>query len=423
MSEVRQAYGSGTNQEVRGIALRRDQSPMTSHIFRLAQGLQDQLIAWRREIHRHPELSFQEHRTAELVATALEAMGLEVATGIGKTGVVGHVGAGNPAIGLRADMDALAIQEANDVPYASQKPGVMHACGHDAHTAMLLGAAAILTDLPKRPSGEIRLLFQPSEESWDEEGKGGAKRMIEDGAIDGLDGVIALHVDSAQPSGTVGIREGFVWAGVDPYDVTVFGKSSHSAAPHHGVNPVVLLAGVINTIQAIPNLHTDPLRPAVLSCETVHAESSSGVIPEKASLHGNIRYYDLETRRALRRALERALETARVLGGHYQLTVRGTYPPTYNDPELIALVRSCAAEIVGEESVREAERSLAGEDFGFMSSQIPGAYVKLGVQREGEARPYHTPHFDIDESALPVGSALLAASALRFLETLADPEA
>jgi len=393
---------------------------MTSDIARMAQDLQNQLTTWRREIHRHPELAFQEHRTAALVADALRAMDVAVETGIGQTGVVGHIGSGRPAMGLRADMDALEIEEANDVPYASQVPGLMHACGHDAHTAMLLGAAAILSACGDRPEGEIRLLFQPSEESWDEEGKGGARRMIEDGALEGLDAVMALHVDSMRPRGSVGIRSGYVMAGVDPYTATILGDSSHSAAPHQGLNPVVLLAQVINAIQAIPALKTDPLQPAIISCETVHSESSSGVIPEQASLHGNIRAYDPETRRALRQGLHRALETVRVAGGDYELVVRGSYPPTHNDPALTAMVRDCAVAIVGEARIWEAERSMAGEDFGAMSSRVPGAYVKLGVQLEGEQRPYHTPRFDLDESALPVGSALLAASALRFLKKNTD---
>jgi amidohydrolase len=394
---------------------------VTADLLAAAQDLQDQLIAWRREIHQHPELSFQEHRTAGLVASTLRDVGLAVETGVGKTGVVGRLGAGKPAIGLRADMDALEIQEANDVPYASQNPGVMHACGHDAHTAMLLGAAALLTDLSDRPPGEIRFLFQPSEESWDEEGKGGAKRMIEDGALDGLDAIVALHVDSTQTSGTVGIRSGYTWAGVDPYDATIRGISSHSAAPQQGVNPIVLLARVINTIQAIPALHTDPLQPAIISCEAVRGGSSSGVIPEEVSLHGNIRYYDQETRQALRQALAKALDTVQMWGGDYELAVRGTYPPTYNNPELTAMVRDCAVDVVGESRVWQADRSLAGEDFGAMSSRVPGTYLKLGVQLAGEHRPYHNPRFDLDESALPVGSAVLAASALRFLRKAENP--
>jgi len=363
-----------------------------------------------------PEIGFQEHRTAELVADTLRELGLSVETGIGKTGVVGRLGSGTPAVGLRADMDALRIQEENHVPYASRIPGLMHACGHDAHTAMLLGAASILSRHSSRPGGEIRFLFQPSEEGWDEEGKGGAKRMIEDGALQDLNAVFALHVDSTHPAGTIGIGEGYVMAGVHPYDAVIYGTSSHSAAPHQGVNPVLLLARVIEAIQAIPANHTHPLQPAIISCESVHASSSSGVIPDQATLHGNIRYYHRETREALQTALEQAFEITRTLGGNYKLSILEAYPPTYNDPPLSTIVYRVAAEMIGDHKLYRPGRSLAGEDFGTFAADIPGAYFNLGVGLEDDFRPYHTPRFDIDESALPIGCAVLAGSALRFLE-------
>lgn len=396
---------------------------MKTRILDQAHNLQEQLIHWRRDIHMHPEIGFHEHRTARLVADTLQEMGLDVETGIGKTGVVARLGSGTPAVGLRADMDALRIQEANDVPYASRVPGLMHACGHDAHTAMLLGAARILSQDKNRPSGEIRFLFQPSEEGWDEEGKGGAKRMMEDGALQGLNAIFALHVDSTQPSGTIGIREGVVMAGVHPYDAVIFGTSSHSAAPHQGVNPVLLLAHVIEAIQAIPANDTPPLQPAIISCESVQAASSSGVIPDRATLHGNIRFYDRETRQAIQAALERAFEITRTLGGNYELSILEAYPPTYNDHLLSKVVRQVAVEMIGERQLYRPGRSLAGEDFGDFAAEIPGAYFNLGVGLEDDFRPYHNPHFDIDESALPAGCAVLAGCALHFLETdLPSPE-
>lgn len=389
---------------------------MTVNILDQAHKLQKQLIHWRREIHMHPEIGFQEHRTAALVADTLRELGLQVETGIGKTGVVGKLGSGKPAVGLRADMDALRIQEENDVPYASRIPGLMHACGHDAHTAMLLGAARILSQHADRPAGEIRFLFQPSEEGWDEEGKGGARRMMEDGALEGLSAVFALHVDSTQPPGTIGIREGYVMAGVHPYDAVISGISSHSAAPHQGVNPVLLLAWVIEAIQAIPANNTHPLQPAIISCESVHAASSSGVIPNRAALHGNIRFYDQETRKALGAALERAFEITRTLGGNYELSILEAYPPTYNDPLLSVMVREVALELIGDHNLYQPGRSLAGEDFGTFAAEIPGAYFNLGVGLEDDFRPYHNPRFDIDETTLPVGCAVLTGCALRFLE-------
>ena len=382
----------------------------------LAGEMQEQLSAWRREIHQHPELGFQEHRTARLVADVLEGLGLDVRTGIGKTGVIGQIGSGKPAVGLRADMDALAIQEANDVPYASVNPGVMHACGHDAHTAVLLGCAALLSKLPDRPAGEIRLLFQPMEEGWDEQGKGGALRMIEDGALEGLDAVAALHVDSALSSGSIALSAGPVMAGVDPYDAVILGKSSHSGSPQQGVNPIALLAQVIQTILAIPSQHTDPLKPGLISCEAVHGDSSSGVIPGEVSLHGNIRYYDPETRRAIHQALENALSSVRAQGGDYRINIQGVYPPTSNDPDLTDLIHRTARDLIGKDRVIPMEQSLAGEDFGYLAGEVPGVYFHLGAGLEGDFRPYHNPHFEIDESALPVGTAVLSAAAVHFLE-------
>lgn len=388
---------------------------MTSDILSRAREIQDQLVAWRREIHQHPELGFQEHRTGKLVAGVLHELGLNPQTGIGKTGVVGRLGSGKPALGIRADMDALEIQEANQVPYASRVPGVMHACGHDAHTAMLLGAARILSQHPDRPTGEIRFLFQPMEEGWDEEGKGGARRMIEDGALEGLDAVFALHVDSTIPTGKIAVESGPIMAGVDPYDAVITGVSSHSASPHQGVNPIGLLAQVINAVQAIPPLYTDPLQPALISCEAVYGGSSSGVIPGEVSLHGNIRYYDQETRREIHQALKSALESVRAWGGDFQLNIQGVFPPTLNDPRLTDLVRTSLNKVVGQDSVLPLKRSLAGEDFGYMSEKVPGVYFHLGAGIEGDFRPYHNPHFDLDESALPLGSAALAAVALDYL--------
>jgi amidohydrolase len=383
-----------------------------------AHGLGERIVAWRRDIHRHPEPGFEEHRTAGLVAGALQGMGIPAEAAVGKTGVVGHLGHGRPAIGLRADMDALAIQEANDVPYASCRPGLMHACGHDAHTAMLLGAAELLHSEANRLPGEIRFIFQPCEEGWDSEDKGGAVRMMEDGALEGLDAILALHVDPGARAGTVGIRSGYVMAGVDPYDAILIGKGCHSSAPQQGLNPIFVLSQVLSAIQAIPAQRISALEPAIVSIEAVHGGSSTGVIPDRVSLHGNIRCYDDWTRLRLREELERALGLARALGGDYELKVRNLFPACYNDPEISGAVRRVAVEMLGADGVYEPEPSMAGEDFGFMSRAVPGAFVWLGIQMEGGQRALHSPNFDVDESALPLGSALLAETGWRLLREM-----
>ncbi len=390
---------------------------MRNDMLRQAREMSERLVAWRRRIHRHPELGFEVGRTAELVAGALEELGIAHEVGVGKSGVVGRLGEGPPAVGLRADMDALPIQEENEVAYASEVPGMMHACGHDAHTAMLLGAAQLLARLPDRPAGEIRFLFQPSEESVDDEGMSGARRMIEDGALDGLDAVLALHVDSDARAGRIGIREGPVTAAVDPFSAAIIGKGSHSAMPHQGISPIAILAEVIQAVQSVPALRVDPLEPCLIAIESVRGGAGTGVIPERVELSGNIRSFSEEVRSRLHRELARALEIARLRGGDYELAIETYGPATVNDPYVTGLVAGAAGEIVGPEMVFDAGMRLYGEDFAAMAGQVPGALVFLGVRREGERRPLHTPTFDLDESALPVGAALLAAGGLRLLDS------
>lgn len=399
-----------------------------SEMLERARGIQDRLVAWRRDVHAHPELGFEEHRTARLVADVLRDRGITVETGIGGTGVVGRLGVGRPgrggpAVGLRADMDALPIQEANDVPYASQVPGVMHACGHDAHVAMLLGAAELLAGLPDspegrpegRPEGEIRFLFQPSEEVPDAEGRSGAPRMIEEGALDGLDAVLALHVDSNAAAGTVGVRPDAIMAAVDPFSATIIGSGSHSAFPHEGVSPIAILAQVIEAVQSARALRIDPLKPAVIALESVYAGAATGVIPDRVEISGNIRSFDEDVREQLHLELERALCLARVGGGDYRLTIETYSPATRNDPALTELVSSVVREVAGPEALFEPQPRMYGEDFSAMARQVPGVMAFLGIRAGDEPRPLHSSTFDLDESALPVGAAVLAASALRFL--------
>ena len=377
--------------------------------------MQDRLSAHRRAFHMHPELGFQEFPTAERIAAALRAMDLQVQTGTGKTGIVASLGQGPPVVGIRADMDALEVQEANEVPYASQRPGLMHACGHDGHMAMLLGAAELLRTMEGRPQGEVRLLFQPCEEAWDEEGKSGALRLVEAGALEGMDAVIALHVDPATPAGMAGIRSGHVMAAVDPWTATIHGAGCHSSAPEQGLSPIYLLIQVVSAIQAIPALRTSPLQPAVVSVEAVHGGGTTGVIPDQVTLSGNIRSYDEVTRQRLWDELKRAFGLARALGGDYSLDIRSYYPACYNDPQITALLQRVAEEMIGADHVYVPELEMAGEDFAYMLHEVPGVLFRLGVAPGDVDRPLHSPLFDIDEAALPLGAALLAETACRLL--------
>ena len=383
-----------------------------------ARALQEQLTAWRRDFHQHPELGFQEVRTAGIVAAELRQLGLPVQTNVGKTGVVATLGEGSPVVGIRADMDALPIQEANDVSYASQTPNVMHACGHDAHTAILLGVAHLLAGLDDRPPGQIRFLFQPCEEMQDEEGKSGAMRMVEEGALEGVDAVIALHVASDYEPGVVYLNDGYSMAAVDEFYATIKGEGCHGAYPQRGIDPIYILAQVINAVHGIRSRRIDPIRPAVISIGSVHAGHTTNVIPAEVQLQGTIRSYDEETRRKLWEELECAFGVARALGGDYTLNIVEGFPALYNSAEVAAVIREVATDLLGADALGKAEAVMGAEDFAFMARQAPGAMFHLGAKYDERSRPHHSPQFNINESVMPIGVALLAETALRLLQRL-----
>lgn len=388
---------------------------MTTPLLERAEALSDQIIAWRRDIHMHPELSFEERRTSRMVADTLSDLGLEVQTGVGKTGVVAYIGDGSPVVGIRADMDALPIQEANDVPYASKTPGVMHACGHDAHTAILLAVARMLTEMPDRPEGQIRLFFQPSEEAQDSENKSGAMRMVEEGALDGVDNVIALHVASGTPAGKIEVRSGYAMAAVDSFDAVIKGVGCHGAYPHTGIDPIFILAQVINAIHGIRARRINPMHPSVISVGAVHGGSADNIIPDSVAIRGTIRSYDEETRSQLWKELEAAIAVARAFGGDYEFSIREGYPATYNDPAVSRLIETVVSDTVGADRLHPAEAGMGAEDFGYMSRKAPGTMFMLGATRDEIKRPHHSPIFDIDEQNLYLGAAILAETAVRLL--------
>jgi amidohydrolase len=380
-----------------------------------ARDIEGQIIAWRRDIHMHPELGFEETRTARLVADNLRDMGIEAEIGVGITGVVARIGEGRPAIGIRADMDALPIQEENDVPYKSQTPGVMHACGHDAHTAILLGVAKMLSEADDRPPGEIRLLFQPCEEKWDAEGNSGATRMIDDNALEDLDAVIALHMASQLPSGQIRIGEGHLMAAVDTFEATIMGEGCHGASPHTGIDPIYIFAQVVNAIQGIRSRRLNPIEPSVVTVGSVNAGIAPNVIPSEVRLSGTIRSYNEETRSQIHEELDKAFSVARALGGDYTLNISRGYPSLYNDPAVAQLIQQIATDRFGAENVVEAERRMGAEDFSYMAQKAPGAMFNLGAQFDEMNRPHHSPIFDIDEKSFHVGAAMLAETAVRLL--------
>ncbi len=381
-----------------------------------AHKIKEQLIAWRREFHMHPELGFQETRTAARVAETLKPLGYRIRTGVGRTGVVAERGEGHPIVAIRADMDALPIQETNDVDYASQVPGVMHACGHDAHTAIALGVTTLLAR--ETFPGTIRFLFQPAEEVGDDEGISGAPRMVEDGAMEGVDAVLALHVDAAVPAGDISVSAGPASAGVDSFFATVIGKGGHGAMPHEVVDPIYIAAHVVLALHGIVSRRLHPAAPAVVSVGAINGGQAENVIPEQVEIAGTIRFMGPEIQEQIHAEIERALEVARALGGDYTLRFEHGGSPMVNDGEVVSLIREVAADLLGKEHVLPHEMEMGAEDFGAFSDLSPGAMFRLGCCIEGDERQHHNPRFDVDERCLPIGAAILAETALRLLRRI-----
>lgn len=383
-------------------------------MFDRAQEMQHQLSTWRRDFHMHPELGFEENRTSARVAKILEDLGLRVRRGVGRTGVVADLGAGKPVIAIRADMDALPLQEANPVPYASQNPGVMHACGHDAHTAMALGTASLLVQ--ERFSGTVRFLFQPAEEVGDAEGLSGAPRMIQDGALEGVDLVIATHVDAATPVGDIRLEAGPASAGVDSWFATILGRGSHGAKPNEGIDPFNITAHVIQALNGIVSRRLSPIDPAVVSIGTLHGGQAENVIPDRVEMSGTLRFMETRVQKQIHAEIRRAFELARTLGGDYELRFEIGGVPMQNHPIAVKLIGETATDLLGGDHVLPMEKELGAEDFGCFSERVPGAMFMLGTRIENDERYGHNPRFDIDERALPIGTAIFAESALRFLK-------
>jgi amidohydrolase len=384
-----------------------------------AQEIRDSLVTLRREVHRHPGLGFQEHHTAQLIAERLAELGLTVRTAVGKTGVVSDLGDSGPYIALRADMDALPIQEENDTPYASEVPGVMHACGHDVHVACLLGAAQLLAEeaAAGRLPGRVRFLFQPAEEMQDDEGLSGGMRMAAEGVMDGVEAVAGLHVWSELDVGTISLREGPSTAYPDKFKLVIRGQEAHAAFPHRGVDAITLAAQVILALQTVISRRLDPTRGKVLTVGTIQGGTKENILAGEVSMTGTLRTFEPETRDALFAELERACGVARALGGDYELTIIPGYIPVVNDPAMTALVRQVGADLLGAENVLDASLEMGGEDFSYFAREAPGCFFLLGGATPGEPkRLHHHPRFDVDERCLPIGAALLAETALRFLK-------
>jgi amidohydrolase len=369
-------------------------------------------VALRRDLHAHPELGFAEHRTAGIVAERLTALGLEVHTGIGGTGVVAILTGAlpGPTIMLRADMDALPMSEENDVAYVSQNAGVTHACGHDAHVAMLLGAATILQASAAEIRGRIAFVFQPAEE-----GGGGARAMLDDGLIArfGIERAFGQHIVTMIPSGVFGLRPGPLMASVDSFDLVVEGRGGHGAMPNNAIDPVVIAADVVTSMQRVVSREIDPLEPAVLTFGAINGGTTYNVIPPRVALKGTVRSFSDATRAAMEAGIRRIAEhTCAAAKATCALDWHPSYPVTANDPAEAAFVRGALATEFGEARVLETPPVMGSEDFSYYAQVVPACFWFLGGGDETHAFPNHHPAFDIDEKALVAGIAAYTAVAL-----------
>ena len=371
--------------------------------------LHAEMTAWRQDIHAHPELGFQEHRTADLVAAKLEAFGFdEVHRGVGRTGVVGVLRAGRSqrAIGLRADMDALPILEVNRFGHCSVNKGVMHACGHDGHTAMLLGAARYLAGT-RRFDGVVNFIFQPAEE-----GLGGAMAMIEDGLFERFpcEAVFGMHNRPSLEIGRFAVRAGPMMAGGAFFDIRVTGKGAHGARPETGVDAALVAAQIAVTLQSIVSRNVAPVDTAVLSVTRIHAGDAYNVIPQTAELGGTVRAFSRDVMQLVEANMRRVVEnTAAAFGASAELDFRVLFAPTVNDPAQAEFAARICAELVGEDRVqRNPPLVMASEDFSFMLEKVPGCYLNIGNGAGEGACEVHNPAYDFNDRALPLGAAFFA---------------
>jgi amidohydrolase len=380
-----------------------------------ARQLQEEIVALRRLIHSQPELSFKEFETASIAAKKLSEYGYAVRTGVATTGIVADRGSGPRTVAIRADMDGLPIAETNQASYKSRNEGVMHACGHDAHVSCALAAAKILSQetLP----GRLRMLMQPAEEDCDSEGLSGAKRMIQAGAMKEVDAVIGLHVDASIPAGKVAIQPGAVMAAADIFHLVITGKGGHGGYPEATIDTVVIAAQVIQALQQVVSRRLPPTEPAVVTVGSVHTSSTRGnVISETTELRGTLRTFSAAMREKTFAEVERACNVARALGADYKIEYELGYPPTINDPRVAEVMRKAAVDLIGAENVITIPPKTWAEDFSMLAEEAPGAFMFLGVEIAGDRRSHHSPNFDIDESGLYVGTAILAETARRLLK-------
>ncbi|MFC2187491.1 M20 family metallopeptidase [Fulvivirgaceae bacterium LMO-SS25] len=395
-------------------------SELKSKIQELAKELKPSVIAMRRHLHANPELSFQEFETASYVEAELKKIGINPTIGVAGTGLTAVIEGKNPSkkvVALRADMDALPIIEANDVPYRSTKPGIMHACGHDAHTSSLLGAARILHNLRNDFEGSIKLIFQPGEET----APGGASLMIKDGALQNPapKAILGQHVMPLIPVGKVGFRSGLYMASADEIYITVKGKGGHAAMPDNTVDPILISAHLIVALQQIVSRNASPKIPSVLSFGHIEGLGATNVIPNEVKIKGTFRTLNEEWRAEAKLRIRKLAEgLVQSMGGQCEVNIVDGYPYLENEPELTNRAQNAAIEYLGAENVLDLDIWMASEDFSYYSQEIDACFYRLGTRNEekGIISGVHTPTFDIDENSLEIGAGLMAWLAISELE-------
>lgn len=379
-----------------------------------------EVVAIRRHLHMNPELAFEEYNTADFICKKLDDYGIPYERNIAKTGVVGLIEGRrkDKVIALRADMDALPIQEENDTPYCSKKPGIMHACGHDAHTSILLGAAHILNEIKDQLDGTIKLIFQPSEEAF----PGGAKAMINEGVLQNpaVQHVIGEHVYPTLDAGKVGFKSGMYMASTDEIYLTVKGKGGHAATPDLNIDPVLIASHIIVALQQLVSRMAQPWIPTVLSFGRMIADGRTNIIPNQVTMDGTLRTFDEAWRKEAHQKIKQIAEnTAQAMGATCEVKIAHGYPFVVNDPSLTTRLKRYATEFLGEKKVVDLDLRMTAEDFAYFSHELPSVFYRLGTKTKGkEVTNLHTSNFDIDEEALHIGIGLMAFMAYRQLEEM-----
>ena len=377
------------------------------------------LVKFRRELHQYPELAFSEIKTSQRVAKELKKLNVQVKTGIAKTGVVGILTGEKKGktVALRADMDALPITEQTSLPYKSKNKGLMHACGHDAHMACVIGAATILSELKDQLNGNVKFIFQPSEESP----PGGAKPMIQAGVLKNPDvsGIFGLHCDSSIPVGRIGVKEGPFMAQADSFDVIIKGIGGHGARPHDGIDAILVASQVIQALQAIASRKIDPVQPVVISVGKIEGGTKRNIICDRVTLEGTARSLSKEVAKRIPRLLKEIVSgIAKSAGASFELNYSLGYPVLINHPQATELARGTIAQMFGKQSIFEIKKPLMGaEDFAYYLEKVPGTFLRLGIKnpKKDAIYPWHHPKFTVDEDAIKIGASILTGVAFDFL--------